>query len=190
MDIKVTGLNAQILAEALEQARKGRLYILDKMDEVHRRAAPGDQPLRAAHPHHADPGRQDSRRHRTRRQDDPLDRREDRAPRSTSRTTARIAIATAERRGRRRRRMQIIRDLTAEAEIGQDLPRHGLADRRFRRVRRDLPGHRRAAPRLGDRRLPRPRRPRRAEGRPADPRQVHRRRRQQDPPQPQGRPPR
>ncbi|MBO0861750.1 MAG: polyribonucleotide nucleotidyltransferase [Chloracidobacterium sp.] len=34
MDIKVTGLNAQILAEALEQARKGRLFILDKMNEV------------------------------------------------------------------------------------------------------------------------------------------------------------
>jgi polyribonucleotide nucleotidyltransferase len=34
MDIKVTGLNAQILAEALEQARKGRVFILDKMNEV------------------------------------------------------------------------------------------------------------------------------------------------------------
>jgi polyribonucleotide nucleotidyltransferase len=34
MDIKVTGLNPQILAEALEQARKGRLFILDKMEEV------------------------------------------------------------------------------------------------------------------------------------------------------------
>ena len=34
MDIKVTGLNHQILAEALEQARKGRIYILDKMEEV------------------------------------------------------------------------------------------------------------------------------------------------------------
>jgi polyribonucleotide nucleotidyltransferase len=34
MDIKVTGLNAQILAEALEQARKGRIFILDKMNEV------------------------------------------------------------------------------------------------------------------------------------------------------------
>jgi polyribonucleotide nucleotidyltransferase len=33
MDIKVTGLNTQILAEALEQARKGRLFILDRMDE-------------------------------------------------------------------------------------------------------------------------------------------------------------
>jgi len=34
MDIKITGLNPQILSEALEQARKGRLYILDKMGEV------------------------------------------------------------------------------------------------------------------------------------------------------------
>jgi polyribonucleotide nucleotidyltransferase len=34
MDIKVTGLNAQILAEAMEQAKKGRLYILDKMQEI------------------------------------------------------------------------------------------------------------------------------------------------------------
>jgi polyribonucleotide nucleotidyltransferase len=34
MDIKVTGLNPQILQEALEQAKKGRLFILDKMDEV------------------------------------------------------------------------------------------------------------------------------------------------------------
>src|SRR2546428_2710182 len=34
MDIKITGLNTQILAEALEQARKGRFYILDKMEEV------------------------------------------------------------------------------------------------------------------------------------------------------------
>src|SRR5262244_1943136 len=34
MDIKVAGLNAQILAEALEQARKGRMFILDKMNEV------------------------------------------------------------------------------------------------------------------------------------------------------------
>jgi polyribonucleotide nucleotidyltransferase len=34
MDIKVEGLNYEILAEALEQARKGRLHILDKMTEV------------------------------------------------------------------------------------------------------------------------------------------------------------
>jgi polyribonucleotide nucleotidyltransferase len=34
MDIKMAGLNAQILAEALEQARKARLFILDKMQEA------------------------------------------------------------------------------------------------------------------------------------------------------------
>src|SRR2546430_517249 len=31
MDIKVSGLTRQILEEALEQARRGRLHILDKM---------------------------------------------------------------------------------------------------------------------------------------------------------------
>ncbi|MFN0122555.1 MAG: polyribonucleotide nucleotidyltransferase [Blastocatellia bacterium] len=34
MDIKITGLNAQVLAEALDQANKGRMHILDKMDEI------------------------------------------------------------------------------------------------------------------------------------------------------------
>ena len=34
MDIKIGGINAQILAEALEQARKGRLYILGVMEKT------------------------------------------------------------------------------------------------------------------------------------------------------------
>ncbi|MGE0887737.1 MAG: polyribonucleotide nucleotidyltransferase [Blastocatellales bacterium] len=34
MDIKVTGLNPQILADALDQAKKGRFFILDKMEEI------------------------------------------------------------------------------------------------------------------------------------------------------------
>src|SRR5690606_1645297 len=33
MDIKLTGLDRSILEQALEQARRGRLHILDKMDE-------------------------------------------------------------------------------------------------------------------------------------------------------------
>jgi polyribonucleotide nucleotidyltransferase len=33
MDIKIGGINAQILSEALEQARKGRIYILDIMKQ-------------------------------------------------------------------------------------------------------------------------------------------------------------
>ena len=34
MDIKVSGLSREILVKALEQAREGRLHILDKMEEV------------------------------------------------------------------------------------------------------------------------------------------------------------
>jgi polyribonucleotide nucleotidyltransferase len=34
MDIKIGGINAMILAEALEQAKKGRLYILDAMEKT------------------------------------------------------------------------------------------------------------------------------------------------------------
>jgi polyribonucleotide nucleotidyltransferase len=34
MDIKVAGITAQIMREALEQARRGRLHILGRMDEV------------------------------------------------------------------------------------------------------------------------------------------------------------
>ncbi|HKH99652.1 MAG TPA: polyribonucleotide nucleotidyltransferase [Candidatus Sulfotelmatobacter sp.] len=34
MDIKVAGITAQIMREALEQARRGRLHILGKMDEI------------------------------------------------------------------------------------------------------------------------------------------------------------
>ena len=42
MDIKVSGITAQIMREALAQAQQGRLFILDKMDEVHLRAAHQD----------------------------------------------------------------------------------------------------------------------------------------------------
>ena len=34
MDIKIAGISAQIMGEALEQARQGRLHILDKMNEA------------------------------------------------------------------------------------------------------------------------------------------------------------
>lgn len=34
MDIKIGGINAQIMTEALEQARKGRLYILEAMEKA------------------------------------------------------------------------------------------------------------------------------------------------------------
>ena len=34
MDIKITGITQELMAEALEQARQGRLHILDKMDQA------------------------------------------------------------------------------------------------------------------------------------------------------------
>jgi len=34
MDIKVAGINAQIMADALQQAKKGRMHILDAMDQA------------------------------------------------------------------------------------------------------------------------------------------------------------
>ena len=67
---------ASILSQALEQARAGRLHILGQDGRGARRSrAPSISTLRAAHPHDPDPGGQDPRHHRARRQDDPLDRR-------------------------------------------------------------------------------------------------------------------
>jgi polyribonucleotide nucleotidyltransferase len=45
MDIKIAGVNAQIMAEALEQAKKGRLFILDVMEQTMA------QPREAISPH-------------------------------------------------------------------------------------------------------------------------------------------
>lgn len=45
MDIKVNGLSFEILAEALEQARRGRLYILEKMNEAQPAPRPDFKPF-------------------------------------------------------------------------------------------------------------------------------------------------
>ena len=70
MDIKIAGINAQIMAEALEQAKKGRLYILERDGAGDCRAARGHFAARAANHPDQDQSGQDSRRHRTRRQGD------------------------------------------------------------------------------------------------------------------------
>ncbi|MFN2530611.1 MAG: polyribonucleotide nucleotidyltransferase [Pyrinomonadaceae bacterium] len=44
MDIKIGGINAQIMAEALEQAKKGRLYILGVMEQTLAEARPNISP--------------------------------------------------------------------------------------------------------------------------------------------------
>jgi len=117
MDIKITGLNTQILAEALEQARKGRFYILDKMQEL--LAEPRAEISRYAP--------------RILTMQIPVDKIRDvigpggKVIRSiVERTGAkidvedsgRISIATANGEAADQA-MQIIRDLTAEAEIGK-----------------------------------------------------------------------
>ena len=163
MDIKVGGITADVMREALHQARAGRLYILGKMAETLADAARQHLDLRAAHHHHQDSGRQDPRRHRAGRQDDPQhhrahrreDRRRGRWPRE--RGVGRRGVGTQGHR----------HDPGADRDAGaeQDLPRQGAAHHRLRRLRRDHAGHRRSAARLGDREPPREGRARRAEGR-------------------------
>jgi polyribonucleotide nucleotidyltransferase len=48
--------DAEIMQQALEQARRGRLHILEEMEKAARRPAHRDVALRAAPLHHADPG--------------------------------------------------------------------------------------------------------------------------------------
>jgi polyribonucleotide nucleotidyltransferase len=117
MDIKIAGLNTQIMSEALEQARKGRLFILDKMEEV--LAAPREELSKYAP--------------RILTMQIPVDKIRDvigpggKVIKSiVERTGAkidveddgRISIATANGEAGEMA-MQIIRDLTAEAEIGK-----------------------------------------------------------------------
>ncbi|MFR2626298.1 MAG: hypothetical protein ACLS89_01480 [Collinsella sp.] len=65
MDNKATGLTFDILARALQQAKEGRAFILQKMSMDPSRATPHAALLRASSPSRSD--RQDPRRHRFRR---------------------------------------------------------------------------------------------------------------------------
>ena len=102
MDIKVGGITMDIMRKALEQARKGRFEILDKMAGGARRPAREHLGLRAAHRDDPHPDREDPRRHRPGRQDDPHDHRED--GRQDRRRGRRPRERRVGRRGRRRRR--------------------------------------------------------------------------------------
>ena len=104
MDIKVSGITHDIMKKALEQARVGRLYILDKMKqaiETNRSDvsayAPRIVTIRI-------PGRQDPRRHRTGRQDDPEHHR---AHRRENRRRGRWPRERRRRLTRRRRRRRL-----------------------------------------------------------------------------------
>ena len=61
MDIKITGVTFEILTEALEQARKARLFILGKMLETIAEPRSELVAVGAAHLHHPDQPRPDRR---------------------------------------------------------------------------------------------------------------------------------
>ena len=118
MDIKITGLTTEIMPRALEQARRGRLHILGEMLKAHRRAAEGDQPVRAAHHHHHDPAGVHQERHRPRRQGDQGHHRPHRRPPSTSRTRAGWTSPPTTREAVQQA-ITMIQALTREAEVGK-----------------------------------------------------------------------
>ena len=135
MDIKVGGITAQIMREALAQAQRGRLFILGKMDEVITEATREGFNVCAADLHPADSGRQDSRRDWAGRQDDPqhhrADRREDR----------RRGFGQGQR-GLERRSLgqQSVADYQGSDGVGrsgEDLSRQSEPAGGFRRIRRN-----------------------------------------------------
>ena len=67
MDIKVQGVTIEIMREAMEQARKSRYFIIDKLAETI--AAPREElsQVRTAHDRDQDRSRENQRRHRPRR---------------------------------------------------------------------------------------------------------------------------
>ncbi len=146
MDIKIGGITPQIFQQALEQARHGRLFILDKMEQTLDRRAPRALRVRAAPPHDHGARGEDPRRHRLRRQDDP------RAPEGI-----RLQDRRAGRRDRHgrlerpRHRREVHRGDPPAHDRSRDrhrVPRHGHAHRALRLLRADPPGHGRARPHL------------------------------------------
>ena len=71
MDIKVTGITADDHARGARTGAPGRMHILCEMQKTLTGAARQHFDLRAAHHHDQDSRRQDPRRHRPGRQDDP-----------------------------------------------------------------------------------------------------------------------
>ena len=149
MDIKIAGLSRDVLTQALEQAREGRIFILDKMLET--LAAAADRPVEVGAAHHdrsrSSPTRSASSSARAARPSRASSTRP--ASPSTSRTTApstsRRATATRSRRPSTSSRGSR-RSPRSAPSTRAPVPR----DRRLRRVHRDPAGHRRAPPRLGD----------------------------------------
>ncbi len=185
MDIKVGGISVALMRQALEQARRARLHILDIMDQTISSARP-KMSIFAPRLLIADSHGQDSRPDRPGRKENPLDHRRHRREnrRDGRRQGARVR---QQRPGRRSRAADDPRNHGVRRNR-QDLSRQSGSPRGLRRVRGNLPGHRRPAAHQRNRRAAHPRRARRAEtGRPGA-RQGPRHRGQQDSPVAQSRP--
>jgi polyribonucleotide nucleotidyltransferase len=159
MDIKISGITPEIMAQALEQARLGRLHILDRMAEA--LAAP--RPNISAY----------APRILTVRV--PVDKIRDiigpggKMIRSiVERTGCKIDDRFRGRGGGAQGRGHH-RGAHRDGRAEQDLPGEGRPGGRFRGFRRDPPGDRRPPPRLGDGQPPREGCPQRGEGGGPDP---------------------
>ena len=113
-------------------------------------AAAGHLRVRAAHHHDHDQPRQDPRRHRTRRQDDPGDPASETGARINVEDDGRVEIATADGEAAKRA-VQIIEGAHPPAADRRDLRGHRQAHRAVRRLRRDPAQPGRPAARLRDR---------------------------------------
>ena len=146
MDIKIKGLDLEILRSALAQARAGPAAHPRGHEPDPAGVAVGDLEVRAAHHRGQHLAGQDPRHHRTGRQDDQEDLRADRRHHR--------------RRGRRDGQGRLRRRRDGPAGRGDhplphrgsgdrpDLSRPGEADRQLRRLRRDPSGTRRSGPHL------------------------------------------
>ena len=117
MDIKISGVTGQIMREALEQARRGRLFLLDKMDAVQATSKHREVEVCPPDSHPADTDRQDSRPDRTGRQDDSRHHRSHGVKIDVD-DTGRVNVASSDEDGLKKA-LAMISDLTAVPEVGK-----------------------------------------------------------------------
>ena len=162
MDIKITGVTQEIMSNALEQAKRAREFILDKMAEAisESRAPSSPSTLRGSRRSRSTPRRSgwsSARAARRSARSRPTTR-----CRSTSRRTARSS-STRPRARRPSAAIAAIEAITKEPEVGDTYTGKVVKTTAVRRLRRAEEGHRRPAPRLE--RRPRPGRPHRGRDR-------------------------
>ena len=148
MDIKVDGLSYEVLAAALEQARKGRMHILDKLTECIAEPRADYKPLRAAHRTDHHPAGYDRFGDRPRRQGHPGHPEDHGYDHHDHRGRQQLGYRGHLRPGqdRTRRRAEPHQGHRCDPGDRRDVPRQDPFDRRLRCVRRDHARQGRPAP--------------------------------------------